>query len=116
VHAANEKRIIIIILQYRLLCAYIYGKIKYYYSFNVNNLANTCQLLLINYPAVRRRHRTRPYVVYSIPYYYYYHYTYTIICIQSDTRDHVYTSEYNGRILVCHCAFPSVKPRGDNII
>lgn len=26
----------------------------------------------------------------------------------------MYTSDNNGRILVCHCAFPSVKPRGDN--
>lgn len=41
---------------------YVYGKIKHYYSFNVNNPTNTCQRLLINYPAVlrRRRHRTRP--------------------------------------------------------
>lgn len=40
---------------------YVYGKIKPYYSFNVNNPTNTCQRLLINYPAVlRRRHRTRP--------------------------------------------------------
>jgi len=73
-------------LQYRLLSAYIYlnEKIKYYYSFNVNNPVNTCQRLLINYPAARRRHLVRVRVVYSIAYYYthyYYNIYYTRACI-----------------------------------
>lgn len=60
----------------------IYRKIKYYYSFNVNNPVNTCQHLLINYPAVSRRHRARPCrVQHHILYYYYYHTHYTIIII-----------------------------------
>lgn len=28
----------------------------------------------------------------------------------------MYTSYDNGRILVCHCAFPSVKSRGDDSV
>lgn len=40
----------------------------------------------------------------------------TTIIIFMYTYATMYTSEYNGRILVCHCAFPSVKPRGDNVV
>jgi hypothetical protein len=28
----------------------------------------------------------------------------------------MYTSDNNGTILVCHCAFPSVKSRGDDSV
>lgn len=73
--AVNEKRIITIPFVERI---YTYEKTKYYYSFNVNNPVNTCQRLLINYPAARRRHRALVRVVYSIAYYYYTHYYYNI--------------------------------------
>lgn len=84
--AANEKRIITIpFVESTYIYIYIYEKIKYYYSFNVNNPVNTCQRLLINYPAARRRHLARVRVVYSIAYYYthYYYniYVYTRACI-----------------------------------